>query len=406
MEKSRFYSDAREDLSGPLAGMLVVEATTTWAGPMAGCVLADFGARVIKVEHPEGEITRRMPPLIPGTKRSVPYETVNRNKENVALDLRHAEGRDLFLKLCARADVLIENFRPGTMEKWGVGYEAVRAVKPDIVYVSISGFGQFGELSDRVGYDPLAQNYSGWASLNGDPEGGPTKAPTFLGDDLGGLHAALGALAALRHRDRTGEGQHIDISLVDALLFQSNGHPTAGALGLPLKRWGNQFGVAAPVNNYPCTDGNVFAGVLLDTHWKMLCRLIGREDLSALDLQARLGRREELDAVLGGWCAERSVAVVLEAFAELGLPATRVNTYEEVAREPHVYSRDMLQAVAMEGAGEVPLTGPAAKFSRTPTRVREPAASPGQDNAAVLADLGLDAAEIEALRARGALLDG
>lgn len=403
MDKNHFYAEAREDVTGPLAGLMVVEATTTWAGPMAGCVLADFGARVIKVEHPEGEITRRLPPLIPGTTRSVVYETVNRNKENVSLNLQHEEGRSLFLKLCAKADIVIENFRPGTMHKWGVGFEAVREVKPDIVYVSISGFGQFGELSERVGYDPIAQNYSGWASLNGDPQGGPMKAPTYLGDDLAGLHAALSAMAALRHRDSTGEGQHIDVSLLDALLFQSNGHPTSGALGLPLERWGNQFSVAAPVNNYPCTDGNVFAGVLLDSHWKLLCRVLERPDLSELDLPGRLGRRDELDAILAEWCAERSVADVLDTFAELGLPATRVNTYHEVAREPHVQSRDMLQSLNFEGAGEVPLTGPAAKFSRTPTSVRTPASGSGQDNEAVLAELGLDPAEIAALRARGAL---
>ena len=182
----------------------------------------------------------------------------------------------MFLELARRADIVVENFRPGTMAEWGVGYEQVRAVKPDIVYVSISGFGQFGRLSHRVGYDPIAQHYSGFTSINGDPNGGPMKAAMFLGDDLSGIHAALGALAALRHRDRTGEGQHVDVALVDTLLFQSDSNIAAGALNLPTPRTGNEFTVCAPTNMYVCLDGNVFAGVLTDPHWKKLAATIGR----------------------------------------------------------------------------------------------------------------------------------
>ena len=288
MDKTEFFADARHDLPGPLSGVRVVEATTTWAGPMAGCALADFGADVIKVEHPEGEVIRRIPPMIPDSTHTVLDETVNRNKRNLSLDLRKPKGREIFLLLCSTADIVVENFRPGTLDDWGVGYADVRQVKPDIVYVPVSGFGQYGELSDRVGYDPLAQNYCGWTSLNGEPDGGPVKAPTFLVDDLAGVHGALGALAALRHRDQTGEGQHVDIALVDSLLYQSNGNPTVGALGLPLDRWGNQFFMATPVNNYECADGRVFAGVLLDSHWKLLTNLLDRTDLDDLSLTDRL----------------------------------------------------------------------------------------------------------------------
>ena len=402
MDKSEFFADARQDLTGPLAGVRVLETTTTWAGPMAGCILADYGADVIKIEHPDGEEIRRLPPLIPDTKNTVPNETVNRNKRNLSLDLRTDGGRNLFLELCRSADIMIENFRPGTLAEWGLGYQHIKAVKPDIIYVSISGYGQFGELSDRVGYDPVAQSYSGFASLNGNPEGGPVKAPTFLGDDLSGLHGAMGAMAALRHRDQTGEGQHVDVALVDSLFFQSNGLPTAGALGIDLPRWGNQFGIAAPVNTYACTDGPVFAGVLLDSHWRVLADLIGRSDLRDLDLLARIGRRDEVDSLLAAWCSERTVDEVVGTFAGLSLPACKVNTYAEAAVDSHIQSRDMMQKVDVDGR-EIPIASPAVNFSRTPVRIRGRAPAIGQHNREILHELGLDGAEIARLIGEGAI---
>jgi crotonobetainyl-CoA:carnitine CoA-transferase CaiB-like acyl-CoA transferase len=370
---------------------------------MAGCVLADYGADVIKVEHPAGEIIRRLPPFIPESFSSVPNETVNRNKRNLSLELRTDAGRALFLKLCETADVVIENFRPGTLDEWGLGYRDVQAVKPDIVFVSISGYGQFGELSDRVGYDPLAQNYSGFSSLNGEPGGGPVKAPTFLGDDISGLHGAMAAMAALRHRDQTGEGQHVDVALVDSLLFQSDGLPTAGALGLPLKRWGNQFGIAAPVNAYSCTDGTVYAGVLLDSHWRVLAELIERADLADLDLGARLERREEVDTLLANWCSSRKVADVVNTFSELGLAACKVNSYADLATDSHIESRDMLQRVRIEDGREIPITAPAANFSRTPVKIRSRAPAIGEHNSEILAELGYDSETIAALIAEGTI---
>ena len=403
MEESEFFADARDDLTGPLAGIRVVEATTTWAGPMAGCVLADYGADVIKIEHPDGEVIRRLPPLVPGTSSTVPNETVNRNKRNLSLELRSESGQALFLKLCSTADIVIENFRPGTLAKWGIGYTDVRAVKPDIIYVSISGFGQFGEYSDRVGYDPLAQNYSGFTSLNGDPDGGPVKAPTYLGDDISGLHGAMAAMAALRHRDQTGEGQHVDIALVDSLLFQSDGNPTAGALGVPLPRWGNQFGIAAPINNYQCTDGLVCAGVLLDTHWRVMTDLIDRHDLAELNLIQRLEQREEVDGALAAWCAERPVSEVLTIFADVGLPASPVNTYADIIHDSHIASRGMMQMVQIEDGKEIPLVAPAANFSRTPVNIRSRAPGIGQHKAEILAELGLTEAEIQQLADDGAI---
>jgi crotonobetainyl-CoA:carnitine CoA-transferase CaiB-like acyl-CoA transferase len=402
---SDFFSGARQDLSGPLAGMRVVEATTTWAGPMCGCLLADFGADVIRVEDPRGEIARRSPPFLPGTREplSFMHATVNRNKRSLALDLKRPDAREVFMRLAETADVVIENFRPGTMAGWGLGYADVRARNPRAVYVSISGFGQFGPDSERVGYDPLAQAASGFLSLNGSPgdDGEPVKSPTFLADDLAGLHGALAALAALRHRDATGEGQHIDVALLDSLLFQSTGYLTLGAMGVDLPRLGNQFRVAAPANVYPCRDGRVMAGVLLDSHWKRLAVAIGHPELADHPDYAttpeRLARRSEVDGLLASWAAEFTVDEVVTRFADLGIPAAPVRSYAEAARDPHVAARQMLQPTRQPDGSIVPITGPAAKLSRTPTRVRSPAASLGQHSAEILAELGYSEDAIAAL---------
>ncbi len=409
MSKREFYRDARFDLPGPLDGVRVVELGTTWAAPMCGCMLADFGADVVKVEHPEGEVARRSPPFLPGTQPPVSFmqATVNRNKRSLTLDLHRAEAREILLQLVSRADILVENFRPGTLERFGLGWSALRAMKQDLILVSISGYGQFGPDSDRAGYDPLAQAASGFLSLNGDPEGEPVKSPTFLGDDLAGLHAALAALAALRWRDRTGEGQRIDLALLDAMLFQSTGYLTLGALGVPLPRMGNQFRIAAPANTYACRDGRVMAGVLTDPHWKRLARVIGRPELADdpryTSAPERIARRAEVDALLAAWMAERSVADAEERFLAEGLPIAPVRSYAEAARDPHVAARDMLQRVTVEGNDGVPVVGPAAKLSRTPTRVRHGAPALGADTDAILEELGYDAEARARLRAGGAV---
>jgi formyl-CoA transferase len=261
-----------------------------------------------------------------------------------------------------------------------------------VVYVSISGWGQWGPDHDRAGYDPLAQAASGFLSLNGSPDGPPVKTPTFLADDLGGVHGALAALAALRHRDRTGEGQHIDVSLLDSLLFQSTGYPTLAALGDPLPRMGNEFRIAAPANVYRALDGWVVAGAILDSQWQRLAALLGRPELAQhpdyATVLARVARRTELNAMLAEWVGTRTRAEVLRELEAADLFGASVRSYEEAATDAHVLARDMLQPVGAPGAGEVPIVGPAAKLSRTPTRVRSGAPALGAHTDAILTDLG------------------
>jgi formyl-CoA transferase len=398
MEKKDFYRDALEGTAGPLEGVRVVEATTTWAGPMAGCLLADFGATVIKVEHPKGEVIRALPPIFPNSNLTLPNETVNRNKKSVTIDLRASEGKELFMKLAQTADIIIENFKPGTLDSWGIGYRDIKRVKDDIIYASVSGYGQFGPYSSRPAYDPIAQNYTGWSSANGEPDGGPIKAPTYLGDDLAGMNAALGALAALHYRNRTGEGQHIDVALVDGIWFQSNGLLTAGAMDIPIPKMANQFAIAAPVNVYDCKNGQIYGGVLLDSHWISFCKLMRRDDIAHYKGPERIARRDELNDVVKTWCAERTVAEAVDSMVDIGLTVTKVNTFAEVSKDENVDARDMLQNTTLSDGSVVPLTGPTAKFSRTPTKIRHPAPALGQDNQEIYGELGLSEEDINRLK--------
>jgi formyl-CoA transferase len=393
VEREEFYREARTDLAGPLAGVRVLDVTKVWSGPMASCVLADLGADVIRIELP-GSRDGDLPPRIPGTRQSWFRQTVNRNKRSVALDLRVPAGRDTFLRMVRHTDIVVENYRPGTLDGWGVGYAACRAVRADIVMVSISGYGQYGPRAHLSGYDPVVQAHGGWMSLNGEPDGPPLRSPTFIADELAGLHGAIGALAALRHRDTTGEGQHVDVAMLDSLLAGSSGLLTLAAAGLPPPRLGNETDFVVPANTYACRDGTVYLAVALDRQWRALAEAMGRPELGRADgyatARARLANRTEVNRVVADWCADLPVAQVLKTLDGCAVPAAAVRDLAEVAADPHIAARDMLRQVRMPDGGSVKLTGPAAKFSRTPTRIRHAAPRPGADTGAVLRELGIE----------------
>ncbi|GAA1767105.1 CoA transferase [Luedemannella helvata] len=395
MDRERFYRDARTDLAGPLAGVRVLDVTKVWSGPLASAVLADLGADVIRVELPGG-VDGEVPPRIPGTGHSWFRQTVNRNKRSVALDLRTGPGRATFLALVGRSDVVVENYRPGTLERWGVGYPDCRATRSDIVLVSISGYGQYGPRADRPGYDPVLQAYSGFMALNGEPDGAPIRAPVFLADELAGLHGAIGALAALRHRDVTGEGQHVDVAMLDSLLAGSvGGMLTLAAAGAPPRRHGNATDFVVPSNAYRCRDGSIYLAVALNRQWRALAAGMGRAELARADgfatAGARLTNRVEVDAVVADWCAGRTVAGAMEVLDACEVPAAPVRDLTEVAADQHLAAREMLQPVTLPDGTVAPLAGPAAKFSRTPTRVRHAAPLAGADTDDVLRELGISA---------------
>jgi formyl-CoA transferase len=406
MDRAGFYRQARTDLDGPLDGVRVIDLTTTWSGPMASCVLADLGADVIRVEMP-GNRAGQVPPEIPGTGLSWFHQTVNRNKRSLGLDLRVPAAREVFLRLVSSADIVVENFLPGTLDRWGTGYADCCRVKPDIVFLSVSGYGQFGPDAQRRGYDPIVAAASGWTALNGPAEGAPVKAPTFLADDLAGLHGAIAALAALRHRDVTGEGQHVDVAMLDSVLFSSDGLLTLAATGVPVRRLGDETEFVVPASSYPCADGSVYLVAALDRHWRVLAGLIGRPELArAPGFGTNNERRENrvaVNDVIARWCLPRTVEVVVSALDQAGLAAGPVRTLTDCAADPHVRERDMLQEVTLSNGSRAPIVGPAAKFARTPTKVRTGAPVAGQHTSEILAELGLDAASLAELKAAGAI---
>ncbi|MET8260536.1 CoA transferase [Micromonospora sp. NPDC005205] len=395
MRAEDFYAEARTDLSGPLQGVRVLDVTKVWSGPLATCVLADLGADVIRVELAHGR-DGEVPPVIPGTSLSWFRQTVHRNKRSLGLDLRTAEGRAEFLRLVQVADVVVENYRPGTLARWGAGYADCRAVRPDVVFVSVSGWGQYGPGRDRPAYDPVVQAAGGWMALNGPVDGDPVRAPTFIADELAGLHAAIGALAALAHRDRSGEGQHVDVSMLDALLFGSSGLPTLAAAGAPPGRHGNETPFAVPSNVYACADGHLYLVVALNKHWRVLARTIGRPELADADGfrtgDQRIANRDAVNLVVAGWCAGRPVTEAVDVLTGAGLVAAPVRTLSESVADPHVRARGMLQDTVLSDGTTAPLVGPAVKFSRTPTRIRRCAPAPGADSAEIRKELKSDVA--------------
>jgi formyl-CoA transferase len=373
-------------------------------------MLADYGADVVKIERPGApDIGRRLPPFLPKTDPPVSFfdAAVNRNKRNISLDLSNPVGRDLFLVLARDVDIVVQNFRPGRMDDWGCGFEHVRSVNPSVVYVSISGYGQFGPYAKRAGYDPTAQALSGLMWLNATGDNPPMKTPIYISDELAGLHAAFAALAALKHRDTRGEGQHIDISLVDSTVASCTGQPTLAANGLPTPRYGNTYPFSSPASIYQCRDGWVYAGVLLDSHWQKLSELLGRPELANdpdfATGAARVERREQIDQMLTAYCVDRTRGDVIGEMDRIGLAVERVLMPAEMVEDPHIRARQTIQSAKQESGVEFSTEGPAAKMSRTPVRVRRTACAPGCDTEQVLREAGIDEDRLGELRDQGVI---
>lgn len=389
-----------------LQGVRVVEMGQLIAGPFCGKTLAEFGADVVKIEPPgTGDPLRQWRLIKDGT--SVWWQVQSRNKRSVALDLRQAEGQQLARDLIAQADVLIENFRPGTLEGWGLSPEALMVLNPRLIMVRISGYGQTGPYRDLAGFGAIGEAMGGLRHLTGEPGRVPVRVGVSIGDTLAALHATIGVMMALYHRDqRGGHGQVIDVALHEAVFnVMESLLPEYSAFGAVREAAGSALPGIAPSNAYRCQDGYVLVAGNGDSIFKRLMDVIGRPDLGAHPGLAgnagRVQRVAELDAAIEAWTMGRSVQQVLQALGDARVPAGKVYTVADIAADPHFRARNMiLQQQTREGY-ELEVPGVVPKLSVTPGTVRQAAPRLGEDTDAVLQEIGLSAQQIAQLREKG-----
>jgi len=388
-----------------LQGLRVVEMGQLIAGPFAGKTLGDFGADVIKIEAPgSGDPLRNWRMIQDGT--SVWWQVQSRNKRSIALDLRQQEGQDIARALIAEADVLVENFRPGTLEGWGMSYEELSKANPGLIMLRISGYGQTGPYRDLPGFGMIGEAMGGLRHLTGEPGRVPVRCGISIGDTLAALHGTIGVLTALYHREvNGGRGQVIDVALTEAVLnVMESLIPEYSAFGAVRGPAGSALPGIAPSNAYPCADGVVLIAGNGDSIFKRLMQVIGRDDLasdaSLADNAGRVARVDEIDAAIGAWSASRSVEQVLAQLAEASVPAGRVYTAKDIVEDPHFRARDMILRQRTRDGHELEVPGIVPKLMGTPGAVRRAAPRLGGDTDEVLREIGLTAAQIAALRER------
>ena len=391
---------------GPLSGLKVIELGQLMAGPFAAKTLSDFGADVVKIEPPDGGDPLRQWRLVKdGT--SVWWQVQSRNKRSVGLDLKTPEAQDIVRRLASQADVLVENFRPGAMEGWGLGPEVLLAQNPKLIMLRVSGYGQSGPYRDRPGFGVVAEAMSGLRHLTGEPGRVPVRVGVSIGDTLASLHGVIGILMALHERNRSGQGQVIDVALYEAVFnCMESLLPEYSAFGAVRGPAGSALPGIAPTNAYACADGGyaLVAGNG-DSIFKRLMQCIGRPDLAqdpGLAKNAgRVQRVDEIDAAIGAWTATLSVDQVLAALEQAQVPSGKIYTVADIAADPHYAARGMLGQVTLDDGSAVSVPGFVPKLSRTPGGHRRNAPALGQDTDAVLREMGLGDEQIAALRERG-----
>ncbi len=397
-------------MASPLHGIRVIDLSRVVAGPLATQILADYGAEVIKIERPEvGDDSRQWtPPVAPGGEATY-FFAFNRNKKSLTVNLRHAEGRRIVVELVRRGDILVENFTPGTMEDLGLGYETLRAENPGLIYCSISGFGATGPSRSRAGYDAMMQGFTGLMSITGEPDGPPVKVGVAVVDAITALYAHGAILAALHHRERTGEGQRVDLSLLEsgvaALINAATAYLVAGKVQ---GRMGSAHPSVAPYQALNARDGALMIGAGNERLWRAFCVAIGAPDWAddpRFDSNSkRVGRRQELVALIEARLQTEDRDTWLRIFAEAGVPCAPINDIAQLFADPQVRHREMIVEVEHRAAGRIKLPGIPAKFSRTPGRIHSAPPLLGQHTEEILTQLlGYSADAIGRLRAEGAI---
>jgi formyl-CoA transferase/CoA:oxalate CoA-transferase len=388
----------------PLAGITVVDLTRVLSGPYCTMLLADMGARVVKVERPgKGDDTRAWgPPFLNG--ESAYFLSINRNKESVTLDFKDPDGRALLDRLVARADVFVENFKPGTLAKLGLDYATLAARYPRLVYCSISGYGQTGPRSRQAGYDAVMQGEGGLMSITGDADGPPFRLGVAIADIVSGMFAAQGITAALLARERTGRGQWVDIGMLDAvtalLTYQASIHFATG--GTP-GRMGNRHPTIVPYETFDAADGVFILAVGNDDQWRRFCRVAGlpEEERFATNSQ-RIARYDELRPILAGCLRTQPRSHWIARLTEVGVPSGSVRDLPALFADPQVAARTMVAEVEHQSAGPIRVLGTPIKLSDTPASIRTAPPVLGQHTAAILSgELGVTGEELAALRAKG-----
>jgi crotonobetainyl-CoA:carnitine CoA-transferase CaiB-like acyl-CoA transferase len=393
--------------TGALQGLRVIEMGQLIAGPFCGQLLGDMGADVIKVEPPgAGDPMREWGQ---GTDK-VSWEVIARNKRSVSANLRVAEGQSLVRKLIATADILIENFKPGTMEKWGLGPDVLHADNPGLIIARMSGYGQTGPYSDRAGFGGIGEAMGGWRYIVGEPDRPPSRMGVSIGDTLTASYGAMGVLAALHHRERTGKGQVIDAALYESVLQVMEGLvPEYDKMGLIRERSGSVLTGIAPSNVYSCKDGEYMIGANKDSLWKRLATAMGRPELGDdpryTTHVARGENQTELDDLINAWSKQLTIEEVDALMIEHSIPAGKVYRAPEMLADPHFQAREAIIEVETERFGKLKMQNAFPKFSATPSGVRRAApALVGQHNREIYGEfLGLDAAEMAQLAEAGAI---
>jgi formyl-CoA transferase len=390
-----------------LDGLRVLDVSTLFAGPLAATMLGDFGADVIKVEHPKGDPVRNHGASKDGV--GLWGKVVGRNKRGITLYLGSPEGQEVFRRLVATADVVIENFRPGTLERWGLGYEELSRINPGLVLVRVTGFGQFGPYSGRPGFGTLAEAMSGFAAITGEPDGPPTLPPFGLADGISALAAAFATMAALRAREATGQGQVVDLAIIEPILTLLGPQPTVyDALGQLQPRTGNRSANNAPRNTYRTRDGRwVAVSTSAQSIAERVMHLVGRPEFLDEPWFAsgaeRAEHADELDEAVGSWIAARDREEVVRAFEEAQAAVAPIYDVRDVLADPQFAALGSLVRVPDPELGSVLMQNVLFRMSETPGEIRSAGPSIGQHTEEVLGELGFDSADVAELRAKGAV---
>lgn len=392
----------------PLSGLRVIDAATVIAGPTVGMLLGDFGADVIKVEHPRGDVLRQTGAQKDGI--GLWFKMANRNKRCVTLNLSKEKGQALFKELVKNADVLIENFRTGTMEKWGLGWEDLKAINPRLVMVRVTGFGQTGPYKNRPGFGTIAEAFSGFAAITGQEDGPPTLPNFGLADGIAAAYGTFAAMFALYHRDAkgSGKGQYIDLSIYEPIFQVLGPQPSQyDQLGVVQQRWGNRSKNNAPRNTYQTKDGHWVAlstnSPAIVTRVLTLCGGTAvANDPRFQTPQSRVEHIDEVDGIVGGWIAERNLDVVLDEFEKAEAAIGPAYTIDQIFDDPQYQARNDIIELEDEDLGTLRMTNAFPFLSETPAKIRHAGARKGQHNDDILGgELGLTADEIAKLRDEG-----